>query len=145
LKGKRNMIITGHKKRLQNSGDVAEIMRTILSKESEFNQQKEHFWVLGTNVKNVIQYIELVSIGSLTSGIVHPRETFRFAILKGVASIFIVHNHPGGDAEPSREDMLITERLVKAGDIIGIKLLDHIIIANGAEEHKSFRDDGLIT
>ena len=139
------MIITEHKKRVQNSNDIAEVMRTILSKESLFDQQKEHFWVLGTNVKNVIQYIELVSVGSLTSSIVHPRETFRFAILKGVASIFIVHNHPGGDVEPSREDMLITDRLAKAGDTIGIKLLDHIIIANGTQEHKSFRDEGFIT
>jgi len=139
------MIITEHKKRFTRPEDIAEIIRTILSKESEFDQQKEHFWVLGVNVKKVIQYIELVSLGSLSESIVHPRETFRFAVLKGVASIFIVHNHPAGDVEPSRADILITERLKKAGDIIGIKLLDHIIIGNGTEDHKSFLNTGLLT
>ena len=139
------MIITEHKKRLTKASDIAEIMRTILSKESEFDQQKEHFWVLGVNTKKVIQYIELVSLGSLNESIVQPRETFRFAILKGVASIFIAHNHPAGDVEPSRADILITERLKKAGDIIGIKLLGHIIIGNSTEDHKSFLDSGLLT
>src|SRR3990167_8030274 len=138
------MIITEHKKRFTRPEDIAEIIRTILSKESEFDQQKEHFWVLGVNVKKVIQYIELVSLGSLSESIVHPRETFRFAILKGVASIFIVHNHPSGDVEPSKEDMTIKERLTKAGEIIGIKLLDHIIIGNGNPCHKSFRDSGIL-
>jgi len=138
------MIITEHKKRLTKSGDVVEIMKTILSKESLFDQQKEHFWVLGLNIKNVIQYIELVSLGSLNESIVHPRETFRFAILKGVANILIVHNHPGGDVEPSRADMLITDKLVKSGDIIGIKVIDHIILGNGTDDFKSFRDGGLM-
>lgn len=138
------MLISEHKKRLQNSNDVAEIMQKILGKEEENDQGKEHFWVVGVNTKNVIQYIELVSLGTLTESLVHPRETFRFAILKGVASIFCVHNHPSGEAEPSAADIKLTERLQKAGDIIGIKVLDHIIICNGNSEHKSFRESGLL-
>lgn len=137
------MIISEHKKRITNSEDIAVIMSCILSQESEYDQQKEHFWVLGTNVKNVIQYIDLVSLGTLDSSLVHPRETFRLAILKGVARIFCVHNHPGGDVEPSAADIKITEQLIKAGNIIGIKLLDHIIIANGTTEYKSFQKDGI--
>ncbi len=138
------MVVSEQKKKLKNSSDVAEIMRAILGKESELDQQKEHFWVVGVNVKNVIQYIDLVSLGSLSTSIVHPRETFRLAILKGVSSIFCIHNHPGEDAEPSKEDIAITSRLKQAGDIIGITLLDHIILANGTGQYKSFRDSRLI-
>lgn len=136
------MIISEQKKTITNAEDIAGIMSAILSKESELDRQKEHFWVLGTNVKNVIQYIDLVSLGILNSCNVHPRETFRLAIMKGVASIFCIHNHPGGDTKPSSEDIRVTDQLIKAGTIVGIKLLDHIIIGNGTTEHTSLRNDG---
>ena len=137
------MIISENKKTVTKAEDIAEIMSTVLNKEAELDQQKENFWVLGVNVKNVIQYIDLVSLGILNSSLVHPRETFRLAILKGVASIFCVHNHPGGDAKPSSEDIRITDQLIKASCIVGIKLLDHIIIGNGTKEYTSFRNDGI--
>lgn len=137
------MLINESGQKITNAEDIAEIMSVILSKESELDQQKEHFWVLGTNVKNVIQYIDLVSLGILNSCNVHPRETFRLAIIKGVASIFCVHNHPGGDTKPSSEDIKVTQQLIKAGTIVGIKLLDHIIIGNGVAEYTSFQKDGI--
>lgn len=71
------MILNEHKKRITESKDIAEIMTLVLSKEEPFDQQKEHFWVIGVNQRNVIQYIELVSLGTLTSSVVHPREVFR--------------------------------------------------------------------
>lgn len=124
------MIVTETEKRIKNSGDIAKIMRAILDAEHETDKMKEHFWVIGMNNKNVIQYIELVSLGDLTRSVVHPREVFRFAISKGIASIIICHNHPSGDPEPSKEDIQITRRLIQCGNLLAIKVLDHIIIGD---------------
>jgi DNA repair protein RadC len=81
-------------------------------------------------VKMSILYIELVSLGTLTASLIQPRETYRRAISRGAACIACVHNHPSGDLEPSRNDIQITEQLRAAGEIVGIKLIDHIIINN---------------
>jgi len=70
-------------------------------------------------------------MGSLNASLVHPREVFRSAIKRGSASIICIHNHPSGDPTPSREDLLLTNRLVEAGNIIGIEVLDHLIIGDG--------------
>ena len=131
------MIISESKKKIANAEDINKILCAILKSESDIEFDKEHFWVIGTNVKNVIQYIDLAFLGSLSSCTVHPRETFRLAILKGVAAIFIAHNHPGGCSQPSKEDKIITKRLVDAGKILGIDVLDHVIIT-GDEEYYSF-------
>lgn len=90
---------------------------------------REHFKILLLNTKNHVIQIHTVSVGSLNASVVHPRECFRPAIAAQAASIILVHNHPSGDVEPSKEDMSLTHRLVAAGDIIGIKVLDHVIIA----------------
>ena len=131
------MIISESKKKIANSEDINKILCAILRSESDIEFDKEHFWVIGTNVKNVIQYIDLAFLGSLSSCVVHPREVFRLAILRGVAAIFIAHNHPGGCSKPSKEDKIITKRLVDAGKILGIDVLDHVIIT-GDEEYYSF-------
>ena len=136
------MILTEKKKRITNSQDIADIMQAILKAEHEMDVMKEHFWVIGMNNKNVIQYIELVSLGNLTSSVVSPREVFRFAISKAVASIILCHNHPAGDALPSKEDANVTKRLLECGDILGIKVLDHIII--GRETHYSFLESSAV-
>ena len=94
----------------------------------ENDQLKEHFWAVGVNARNTIQYIELVSLGTLNASLVHPRESFRLAIQKSVACIFFVHNHPSGDAEPSAEDRAVTRRLKEAGEILGIQVVDHLVI-----------------
>jgi hypothetical protein len=80
----------------------------------------------------------LVSLGSLSASIVHPRETFRFAVSKATANIIIGHNHPSGDTKPSQEDILLTKRLCQAGEILGINVLDHVIIG-GEGNYFSFR------
>ncbi|CAM3502041.1 RadC family protein [Marinicrinis lubricantis] len=92
--------------------------------------QKEHFVCLFLNTKNQVLGQETLSMGSLNASIVHPREVFRAAIKRSSASIICVHNHPSGDPTPSPEDLSITERLVEAGEIIGIEVLDHIIIGD---------------
>jgi DNA repair protein RadC len=84
----------------------------------------------------------LVSIGSLNQSIVHPRDTFKTALLSNAAAILCIHQHPTGDPTPSSEDIAITRRLKEAGEIMGIKLLDHIIIGDG--EYLSFVERGLL-
>ena len=91
--------------------------------------RKEHFVVLLLNARHEVQCRETVSIGSLNASIVHPREVFLPAILHSAASVVLVHNHPSGDPEPSEEDLSITRRLVQVGDLVGIDVLDHVIVA----------------
>ena len=86
--------------------------------------------------------INTVSIGSLSTSIVHPREVFKAAILMGAANIILAHNHPSGDPSPSKEDIEITQRLAKAGEILGIEVLDHLILTPSG--HISFKDKGLL-
>jgi DNA repair protein RadC len=92
------------------------------------DKSKEHFKLIILNTRNKITAINDVSTGTLNASLVHPREVFREAIKKSASSVILVHNHPSGDPEPSEEDLKITRRLVEAGRIIGIEVLDHIII-----------------
>jgi DNA repair protein RadC len=92
--------------------------------------RREHFIVLLLNARHEMQRRETVSIGSLNASIVHPREVFLPAILHSAASVVLVHNHPSGDPEPSEEDLSITRRLVEVGDLVGIGVLDHVVVAS---------------
>lgn len=93
--------------------------------------QKEHFVCLFLNTKNEVIAKETLSIGSLNATLVHPREVFRAAIKQSSAAIICAHNHPSGDPTPSREDIHMTERLVEAGRIVGIDVLDHLVLGDG--------------
>jgi DNA repair protein RadC len=104
---------------------------------------REHFWALALNTKNQLLKIIEVSIGSLNASIVHPRELFKDAVKVSAASIVVVHNHPSGDPTPSAADIQLTRRLVKAGDVLGIEVLDHVVIGDGAV-HASLRELGLM-
>lgn len=104
---------------------------------------REHFWTLALNTKNRLLRIIEVSVGSLSASIVHPRELFKDAIRVSAASIIVVHNHPSGDPTPSGADIQLTRRLIKAGDVLGIEVLDHVVIGEGGE-HASMRDAGLM-
>ena len=101
---------------------------------------REEFWVAALNVKNKPMHIQLISVGSLTMTIVHPREVFKGAILANAASIIVAHNHPSGNHKPSNEDRALTKRLKESGDLLGIRLLDHIIV--GGSGYYSFADKG---
>lgn len=103
--------------------------------------RKEVFKAILLNTKNQLLKQINVSIGSLSSAIVHPREVFQDAVKAGCSSLIFAHNHPSGDPEPSREDIEITSRLVKAGEILGIKVLDHIVIGDG--RYISLKEKGL--
>ncbi|MCS7458727.1 DNA repair protein RadC [Paenibacillus doosanensis] len=104
--------------------------------------QKEHFVCLFLNTKNHVIGQETLSMGSLNASIVHPREVFRAAIKRSSASIICVHNHPSGDPTPSSEDVQMTQRLVEAGDIVGIDVLDHVVI--GDRRYISLKEQGLM-
>ncbi len=105
-------------------------------------RRQEIFLVVLLDNKNRVMKELTISSGSLTSSIVHPREVFNPAIKESAASVIFVHNHPSGDPEPSKEDIQITQRLIEAGNIVGIKVLDHIIIGN--ERFVSFKDKGIM-
>jgi DNA repair protein RadC len=104
--------------------------------------KKETFRCALLDTKNKIIKEEVVSIGSLSTSIVHPRDSFKSAIRESAAAVIFIHNHPSGDVKPSQEDILLTKRLVQAGDVLGIQVLDHIIIGDGS--HFSFKDQGMI-
>lgn len=111
-------------KLLYNSKAVYKVMRFIEKKD------REYFYVLHLDGKLHMIAKELIAIRTLTTASVHPREVFKGAILNNSAGIICVHNHPSGDPNPSSDDIKITQRLKKVGDIIGISLMDHIIIGN---------------
>lgn len=104
--------------------------------------KKEYLRVILLNTKNVVMTIKDVSVGSLNSSIVHPREVFTYAVRDSSSSIIICHNHPSGDPSPSEEDINITRRLSESGRILGIELLDHIIIGDGT--FVSLKEKGII-
>lgn len=93
--------------------------------------KKEKFDIILLNTKNTVIAIENISVGSLNASIVHPREVFNIAIKRSSSAIILAHNHPSGDPKPSSEDINITKRLIEAGSIVGINVLDHIIIGDG--------------
>jgi len=124
---------------LREPENVAKIFQEVLAGESEIDRAKEHFWTVGLNSRNIIQFTDLVSLGTLNSSLAHPREIFRLAVSRGVNSIIIVHNHPSGNVEPSKEDVAITHRLEEAGVILGILVVDHVIIGDSNGEFHSFR------
>jgi len=107
-----------------------------------FAANKEHFFSLHLNSKNQLIREVLVSIGSLSTSVVHPREVFAPAVRDSTAALIFIHNHPSGDPAPSREDRDCTQRLVHAGQILGIRVLDHIVL--GYDDYYSFADAGLV-
>ncbi len=109
--------------KIRNAEDVFNYFREELE-----NKKKEYFYALLLDSKNKIIKKELVSIGTLDSSLVHPREIFKGAIKNSAASIILVHNHPSGDPEPSQQDIEVTKEIVKAGQVLNIKVLDHVII-----------------
>ncbi|WP_137743748.1 RadC family protein [Robertmurraya siralis] len=105
-------------------------------------KDREHFIVASLDTKNQPVSINVCHIGSLNASLVHPREVMKSAILSNAASIIVGHNHPSGMSEPSKEDIEVTKRLVEAGKIIGIDVIDHIIV--GEDSFTSLKEKGYI-
>lgn len=129
--------IIGERKRIRSSSDVNDL---IMAEMREL--KKEVFKVIFLNIKNYIIKIQDISVGSLSSSIVHPREVFTEAIKCSSAGIILIHNHPSGDPTPSKEDIETTTRLVKAGEMMGISVVDHIIVGDGV--YVSMKERGLL-
>ncbi len=110
---------------LKSPEDVVAVVRSRLK-----GKKKEHFLVLCLDTRNRLIQCRPVSVGSLDASVVHPREVFKEAVAASAASVIFSHNHPSGDPEPSKEDVELTRRLVKSGEIVGIEVLDHIIVCD---------------
>jgi len=128
---------TRFNKKITSPQDIAEFFIHLLR-----DEYKEHFIVVCLNSNNKIIKYEVISVGSLSSSIVHPREVFKVAIDNNSANIILVHNHPSGNPEPSPEDIAITKKLVEAGKLLEIKVFDHIIVAG--KKYNSFVEKRLI-
>jgi DNA repair protein RadC len=112
-------------KKIVSPSDIAEYMIPLLR-----DEVKEKFYVVCLSSSNkIIKEYNLISEGSLNSSVVQPREVFKVAIESNSASVILVHNHPSGNLEPSREDIQLTKRMIEAGKLLNIKVLDHLIIA----------------
>jgi DNA repair protein RadC len=126
--------------KVTSAKEVAKVFQDILALEEKIDQEKEHYYVMHLDTRSQVKMVELVTIGILDSSLVHPRETFRRAVISGSAAIIIAHNHPSGEVEPSEEDIKITRVMHEAGNILGIALLDHIIFTN--DKYHSFKNNG---
>lgn len=121
---------------IQKPTDILPLAAEIRAK------KKEHFTAFYLNARNEIIHRELVSVGTLSASLVHPREVFKSAVEHSAAGVILAHNHPSGDPVPSEEDVKLTRRLVSAGLILGIEVLDHIIVT--ATEFASMKGSGLM-
>lgn len=129
LKGKKTSIILSPRNIWDRMADIR------VSK-------KEHFVVFYLDSRSQEIEREIISIGTLTESLVHPREVFESAVINKTVSIIIAHNHPSGDTEPSEADIEITKKLTKAGKILGIKIVDHIIVTK--DKWRSFQEENLL-
>ena len=135
----RRIVSRGGRDRVQVTSprSVAEFLIPLYS-----NRPVEQFGIVLLDTKHRVLRTTVLSVGTLDASIVHPREIFREATAGGAAAIVLFHNHPSGDPEPSREDKLLTERMIAAGLVMGIDVLDHIIL--GDARYFSFREKGTL-
>ena len=119
---------------INTASDIFKLMKT------ESRIDRECCWVIHLNGRNRIIEKELVSMGTVNASLVSPREIYRKAIIQGSASIIVVHNHPSGDSEASMADIKVCNNLLKAADILGVKMLDFMVLGN--DEYTSFVDKG---
>jgi DNA repair protein RadC len=94
------------------------------------NDAREHFLVLMLDARHKAIAYQVVSVGTANASLVHPREVFQAAVAAGAVAVIVAHNHPSGDPSPSREDREVTERLLRAGEVLGIRLLDSVVVSD---------------
>jgi DNA repair protein RadC len=126
---------------IRKAADVATVFQGLLRLEDTIDRDKEHFYVMHVNPRQQVNLVELVAIGTLNHAAIHPRETFRRAVIEGAYSIVVAHNHPSGYVTPSEADIQTTRKLHDAGEILKIPLLDHLIISGQGGDFFSFTDN----
>ena len=126
------------KRKILNADDLYNVMQQILLRENKIRRAQEHFWIVGLDAKNKILFIELISLGGHNRMEVAPADIFRMAIYKLALKVILVHNHPSGNMTPSRSDIKTTERLIEAGELLNISVVDHLIISE--KRYFSFLD-----
>jgi DNA repair protein RadC len=132
-----------HDKRyIESTDDVYSIMQRVLLRENKIDQEKEHFWIIGMNLRGYILYIELIALGTYKAVNIEPMNVFRVAVMKNASRVIIVHNHPSGSLTPSEEDKDTTDRLIQVARILNIELTDHLIIT--PRSYISFRTTRLM-
>ena len=124
---------------IQTADDAIFLMQRELQ-----NSDRETFCVLHLNAKGKPLSMSVVSVGSLNSTLVHPREVFKASILSNAAAVIFMHNHPSGDLTPSEDDKRTTKQLEKAGKILGIRVVDHIIVGENKENYYSFHANDIL-
>jgi DNA repair protein RadC len=127
---------------LHSPADIAHLLGRHLT-----GADREHFVVALLTTKNRLIGVHTVSIGDLSSALVHPREVFKAAILANAASVLLAHNHPSGDTMPSPEDLVVTRHLIAAGEVLGIAVLDHVILGErvgGQTQYTSLKEKGYV-
>jgi DNA repair protein RadC len=124
---------------IDQATDAVSVFQGLFRHEDRIDQDKEHFYVMHLDTRRHIMLVELVAIGVLNHVTIHPRETFRRAVFAGSDSLIVGHNHPSADVTPSENDIKVTQQLFKAGDILQIPLLDHLVFTE--TEYYSFRDN----
>ena len=112
----------------------------ILRKRFKHAETQEHFVIVLLSARNTVIGVHTVSVGSLNASIVHPREVFRPAVEQSAASVLLAHNHPSANVDPSDDDLALTKRLVQVGELLGIPILDHLVIAKG--RYTSLKQEG---
>ncbi len=117
-------------------------MRKILTREERIGRNKEHFWIVGLSDEYVILFIELVSLGNGNEAIIKPNEVFQLAVHKLSTYVILCHNHPGGNLNPSEDDIDLTDHLLHAAEIIDLDVIDHLIISE--DGYYSFKEKGLL-
>jgi len=132
----------GQKVKVAASHEVYKIMQDILLRENKLRRKQEYFWTIGLSTANRIEYIELVALGKINTVSVRPVELFSFAVQKRCDKLIMVHNHPSGQLTVSESDKDLTERIKKAGDIMEIAIIDHLIITE--TDYYSFMDNKLL-
>ncbi len=136
------MIVSRERADIKGPQEVCKFLKKLMAKKMDkIERDKEHFFVVILNTRSQVRCVDLVSTGTINASLVTPREIFRRAVTQGASSIVLAHNHPSGDSNPSDEDMRITRKLVDAGKVLGIEVVDHIVVG---KTECSFREKGII-
>ncbi|MBA4743989.1 MAG: JAB domain-containing protein [Muricauda sp.] len=138
-----NVRLTQEQKiKVLNSADIYAIMQQVLLRENKIRRNQEHFWVVGLNHNNKILFVELIGLGASNRVNADPPDVFRMAIYKLAGKLILVHNHPSGSHEVTDADITFTDHMLKAGKLIKVEVLDHLVITE--TNYTSFADQGVM-